>query len=78
MDDVPVERIKEFQNKLTEFLTTRKAELLGEDRQGEGAQRRADGRAEGRGRRVQADLDRRESSGARKPSAKARPAKPRK
>ena len=28
MDDVPVERIKEFQNKLTEFLTTRKAELL--------------------------------------------------
>jgi F-type H+-transporting ATPase subunit alpha len=28
VDDVPVERIKEFQDKLTEFLTTRKAELL--------------------------------------------------
>ncbi len=28
MDDVPVERIKEFQEKVTEFLTTRKSELL--------------------------------------------------
>jgi len=28
MDDVPVERIKDFQNKLTEYLTTRKADLL--------------------------------------------------
>jgi len=28
MDDVPVERIKEFQTKLTEFLSTRKPELL--------------------------------------------------
>ena len=28
MDDVPVDRVKEFQNRLTEFLTTRKAELL--------------------------------------------------
>ena len=28
IDDVPVDRIKEFQNKLTEFLTTRKPELL--------------------------------------------------
>ena len=28
LDDVPVERIKEFQTKLTDFLTTRKAELL--------------------------------------------------
>src|SRR6058998_558030 len=27
-DDVPVERVKEFQSKLTEFLTLRKAELL--------------------------------------------------
>ena len=27
-DDVPVERVKEFQGKLTDFLTTRKAELL--------------------------------------------------
>ena len=29
IDEVPVERIKEYQNKLAEFLTTRKAELLG-------------------------------------------------
>src|SRR5512135_3515061 len=28
VDDVPVERIKEFQTKLTDFLSTRKAELL--------------------------------------------------
>jgi len=28
VDHVPVERVKEFQTKLTEFLTTRKAELL--------------------------------------------------
>jgi len=28
MDDVPVERVKEFQAKLTEFLSTRKSELL--------------------------------------------------
>ncbi len=27
-DDVPVDKVKEFQNKLTEFLTTRKTELL--------------------------------------------------
>jgi len=29
VDDVPVERVKEFQAKLTEFLSTRKGELLG-------------------------------------------------
>jgi F-type H+/Na+-transporting ATPase subunit alpha len=28
VDQVPVERVKEFQNKLTDFLTTRKSELL--------------------------------------------------
>src|SRR5262249_5794840 len=28
VDDVPVDRVKEFQTKLTEFLTTRKADLL--------------------------------------------------
>ena len=28
MDQVPVERVKEFQNKLTDFLTTRRGELL--------------------------------------------------
>src|SRR5713226_7064958 len=29
VDDVPVERVKEYQTKLAEFLTTRKAELMG-------------------------------------------------
>ena len=29
VDDVPVDRVKEFQNKLTDFLTTRKTDLLG-------------------------------------------------
>jgi F0F1-type ATP synthase alpha subunit len=29
IDDVPVERTKEYQNKLAEFLSTRKPELLG-------------------------------------------------
>jgi F-type H+-transporting ATPase subunit alpha len=28
MDDVPVNRVKEFQNKWTEFMTTRKTDLL--------------------------------------------------
>jgi F-type H+-transporting ATPase subunit alpha len=28
LDDVPVDRVKDFQARLTEFLTTRKAELL--------------------------------------------------
>jgi F-type H+-transporting ATPase subunit alpha len=28
LDHVPVERVKEFQNKLTEYFTTRKGELL--------------------------------------------------
>jgi F-type H+-transporting ATPase subunit alpha len=28
MDDVPVNRVKEFQNRWTEFVTTRKVELL--------------------------------------------------
>ena len=32
MDAVPVERIKEFQDKLTDFLTLRKAELFKESR----------------------------------------------
>ena len=29
IDDVPVDKVKDFQNKLTEFLTTRRTELLG-------------------------------------------------
>ena len=28
LDQVPVERVKEFQNKLTEYFTTRQPELL--------------------------------------------------
>ena len=47
-------RSRMFQAKLTDFLTTRKPELLQRDRQGEGDQRRADGGAEGGGRPVQA------------------------
>ncbi len=29
MDDIPVEKIKDFQKKLTDYLTNRKAELMG-------------------------------------------------
>src|SRR5512142_3697 len=29
IDDVPVDKVKDFQNKLTDFLTTRRAEVLG-------------------------------------------------
>ena len=58
IDDVPVERTKDFQNKLAEFLTTRKADLLGEDRQRAEAQRRVDRRVESCRRRVQTDLER--------------------
>ncbi len=32
LDDVPVEKVKDFQSKMTEFLTTRKADLLGKIR----------------------------------------------
>ena len=32
LDDVPVEKVKDFQAKMTEFLSTRKAELLGKIR----------------------------------------------
>jgi F-type H+-transporting ATPase subunit alpha len=28
LDDVPVEQVKDFQNRLTDYLTTRKADLL--------------------------------------------------
>ena len=57
VDDVPVERIKEFQAGWTDFLTTRKASLLDEDRSGESAEQGTDGRVEGRRRSVQADLE---------------------
>ena len=42
VDDVPVERVKEFQAKLTEFLTHAEGRAAGEDCAGKGAQRRAD------------------------------------
>jgi F-type H+-transporting ATPase subunit alpha len=29
IDDVPVDKVKDFQNKLTDYLTSRKAELMG-------------------------------------------------
>ena len=39
MDDVPVERVKEFQTKLTEFLTTQKGGIAGENCEGKIAER---------------------------------------
>ena len=57
MDDVPVERIKEFQAGWTDFLTTRKAELLEHGRRRTRVERGADGDAQGGGRSVQADLE---------------------
>ena len=57
VDDVPVERIKEFQAAWTEFLTTRKADLLGENRRGEGVEQGADRRTQGGRRSVQADVE---------------------
>jgi F-type H+-transporting ATPase subunit alpha len=40
MDDVPVDKVKDFQAKLTDFLTTRKAGFAGEIRKEKGHQRR--------------------------------------
>ena len=48
IDNVPVERIKEYQARLTEFLTTAKAGLLQDIGAAKGAERRVDGGAEGR------------------------------
>ena len=48
-EDVPVENVKEFQNKLTEFLTTRPSALLARIQEREGPQRLVDSRAKGRG-----------------------------
>ena len=48
LDDVPVERIKDFQSELTDFLTTRKRELLAKIGDEKALERRADGGAEGR------------------------------
>ena len=56
MDDVPVDKVKDFQAKLTDFLTTPQSGVAGEDPQGEGHQRRADGGVEGGGDGVQADV----------------------
>ena len=32
LDDVPVDKVKDFQNKVTDFLSTRKTELMGKIR----------------------------------------------
>ncbi len=56
VDNVPVERIKDFQGRLTEFLTTSKAALLAPHRRTQGAGRCAGDRVEGRRRAVQAAL----------------------
>ena len=47
MDQVPVERVKEFQKALTDFLTSQKVELLATIGTGKGAQPRLECRAEG-------------------------------
>ena len=57
VDDVPVERIKEFQAGWTEFLTTRKADLLTKIARGEGVEQGADRRAQSGRRSVQADVE---------------------
>ena len=57
MDEVPVERVKEFQNRYTEFMTTVQGKRPREDRPREGAERRAHGRAQDSGRRIQAALE---------------------
>ena len=57
VDDVPVERIKEFQAELTDFLTTPQGRAAdARSRKEKALERRADGRAEGRRRPVQADV----------------------
>ena len=57
MDDVPVERVRECQAKLTDFLTTRKAELLARIGREKALSDALTGRAEGRRRAVQAGLE---------------------
>ena len=56
IDDVPVEKVKDFQVKLVDFFSTIKADLLGKNQQGKGHQRRAGGGSEGGGWRIQADV----------------------
>ena len=55
MDDVPVERIKDFQSQADGVPDHAQSRAARADRQGKGAERRADGRVEGGRRRVQAD-----------------------
>ena len=73
LDDVAVERIKDYQAEWTDFLTTRKAGVLRRIAQEKALERRADGRAEGRRRSVQADLERRRPAwrAARAPNAES-------
>jgi hypothetical protein len=55
-DDVPVDKVKDFQAKLTDFFHTRKAGAAGENPQGKSHQRRHRGGVEGGGHGIQADL----------------------
>ena len=56
LDDVAVEKVKDFQAKLADFLSTRKADLLAKIRNEKAISDALGGRVEGRGHRVQADL----------------------
>ena len=57
VDKVPVERIKDYQARLTEHLTTSKPDLLAKIAVGESAQRRPHRRVEGGRRQVRPELD---------------------
>ena len=55
-DDVPVEKVKDFQQQAGGYFHTRKAGFAGENLQGKSHQRRHRGGSESGGRRIQADL----------------------
>ena len=57
MDDVPVDKVKDFQAKLTDFLTTRKAELLAKIRKEKALSDALTAELKAAGDRIQADLE---------------------
>ena len=57
LDQVPVARVKEFQNKSTELLHHAQKRIAGPDREGKSDQRRVEGGVKDGRRRIQADLE---------------------
>ena len=57
VDQVPVERVKEFQTKSDGIPDHAQSRVARQDRKRKGAQRRVEGRVEDRRRRIQADLE---------------------